>query len=65
MSIVDLPKIIFRHAEPGKMDHAPQGTRCHVMHPFSRQADVYVQISLREDDPTWEYIGVDEAIINS
>lgn len=59
MNIVELPKIIIRHAPPGKLDHAPLGTKCHVVRRFQDNADIYLQTSSCEDDPQWEYCGME------
>lgn len=53
------PKVIVRHSAPSKLDHAKCGTKCHVLRPMSSQVDVYIQIASNEEDPVWEYSGVE------
>jgi hypothetical protein len=64
MDILELPKIIFRHSPPGKLDHAQRGTKCHILKSFQSHADVYIQLSQNDEDPIWEYCGT-EPILNS
>jgi hypothetical protein len=49
---------IKRYSRPTSLDHAPKGTKCLVARPFEYNYDIYLQISIEEDDPKWEYIGI-------
>lgn len=46
-----MPKIIIRHGQPGKHDHAPQGTLC-LVHGEDCE-NTYRQMSPEEDEPYW------------
>lgn len=60
MNIPAMPLIIIRHSPPGKLDHAQIGTKCHVLRKFESRVDVYQQVSNHEDDPAWEFVGIEE-----
>lgn len=59
MSIAEMPKVIIRHSQPSKLDHAELGTKCHVLKHTKDTVDIYLQVSQQEDDPVWELIGED------
>jgi hypothetical protein len=47
--------IIIRHAPPNKYDHAPYGTELKVIE-NDKTVLLYVQRSVKEDEPKWELI---------
>jgi hypothetical protein len=49
-------QIIVRHGSPSSFDHCPRGTQCRV--PFSDQFELFIQMSQKEDDPSWQSVGV-------
>jgi hypothetical protein len=51
----NLPDVLIRHSPPTKLDHAPFGTKCHVVCSLEATYDVYVQMSQQEDNPVWEF----------
>lgn len=53
---LEMPKVIIRHSQPSKLDHAQPGTKCHVLKPSKDTVDIYLQVSQQEDDPVWELI---------
>ncbi len=51
---------MVRHSEPTKLDTAPYGTECKVLH--GDKYDVYKQYNNDEEDPRWELILEDVSI---
>lgn len=49
-------KLLIRYSQPGKYDHAPQGTECKIVID-ERTYDLYRQTSSKEDDPIWDHVG--------
>lgn len=49
--------VIIRHSAPGKLDHAPFGSSCKVIH-ADNTYDLYMQYSHDEEEPRWESMGV-------
>jgi len=54
MDDIEMPKRIYRHGVPGKLDICPEGTECFVEK--GNMIEIYVQISTNETDPVWELV---------
>ena len=54
MDDIEMPKRIYRHGAPGKLDICPEGTECFVE--VNNKIEIYIQIGTDELDPVWELV---------
>lgn len=54
---MDSRVMIIRHSSPSKLDHAPFGTTCKVIHTLADTFDLYKQYGSQEDSPDWQLLG--------
>jgi len=53
-----LENMLLRSGEPSKYDEAPYGTLCKTAKTLGDTFEIYVQLSLNEESPRWERVGV-------